>query len=150
MNSATDRIKQLDDAHEASLQALQSKFETEIEAVLVSEGMDAFVLWAKAFPKRHLRFVSGMGSSVFACPSLDNSSLLQLDDYFERRGLLSTNRYSYRKNAAAMVQPLIDFHNLFWSSELYQYPCISDIIYNPVTRTVECGQVIIQLDKGTE
>jgi hypothetical protein len=116
----------------------------EIDDMLIEAGMQAFVDWAKAFPKRHLRFVSGMGTATFACASLDNSSfLLELDDYCDTQCAKSY----YSPRAAAMVQPMVDFNDLFWSFDIYKYPAIPDIIYNPVTRTVECGHEIIHLDK---
>jgi len=116
----------------------------EIDDMLVEAGMQAFVMWAKAFPKRYLRFVSGMGTATFGCPTLDNSSfLLELDDYCER----NTSKVFWSQRAATMVQPMIDFTELFWSFDIYKYPAINDIIYNPVTRTVECGDKIIHLDQ---
>lgn len=140
MNS--DIQKQID-----AISDMENKLITDIEAILVAEGMDVFVQWAKAFPKRSLRFVSGMGTATFACPSLDNSAfLLELDEYCEE----NTKKVFWSDRAAAMVQPMTDFWNLFWSSDLLLYPAIPDIIYNPVTRTVECGQVIIRLDQHAE
>ena len=116
----------------------------EIDDMLVEAGMQAFVMWAKAFPKRYLRFVSGMGTATFGCPTLDNSSfLLELDDYCER----NTSKVFWSQRAATMVQPMIDFTEFFWSFDIYKYPAINDIIYNPVTRTVECGDKIIHLDQ---
>jgi len=114
-----------------------------IDAILVEEGMKAVVRWAKAFPKRHLRFVSGMGTATFACPSLDGSCfLLDLDDYCED----NRQKSYWSDRVAVMIQPIIDYYNLFWSFDLYKYPQIPDIIYNPITRTVECGEQIIHLE----
>lgn len=115
----------------------------EIDSILIEEGMKVFVAWANAFPTRYVRFVSGMGTATFACPSLDNSSfLLELDDYCDTECAKSY----YSPRAAAMVQPMVDYFNLFWSFEIYKYPAIPDIVYNPVTRTVECGHEVIQLE----
>lgn len=116
----------------------------EIDELLVEAGMHAFVAWAKAFPKRELRFVSGMGTATFACPTLDRSCfLLDLDDYCED----NRNKSFYNERAAAMVQPMIDYFNMFWSFDIYKYPAIPDIIYNPLMRIVECGDKVIYLDK---
>jgi hypothetical protein len=116
----------------------------EIDDMLIEAGMQAFVDWANAFPKRYVRFVSGMGTATFACPSLDNSCfLLELDDYCDTE----CSKTYYSPRAAAMVQPMVDFNTLFWSFDIYQYPAIPDILYNPITRTVECGEKIIHLDE---
>jgi hypothetical protein len=116
----------------------------EIDDMLIEAGMQAFVLWAKAFPKRGLRFVSGMGTATFGAPSLDNNAfLLELDDYCES----NTKKTYWSNRAAAMVQPMVDFWELFWCGDFYKYPAIPDILYNPITRTVECGDKIIYLDK---
>ena len=121
------------------LQDMEQDLYVEIDKLLIEAGMAAFVMWAEAFPKRYLRFVSGMGTATFACPTLDNSCyLLDLDDYVEDRVL-------WNGRAAAMVQPLTDYMKMFWSFDVYKYPSIPDILYNPVTRTVECGDKIIQL-----
>ncbi len=115
-----------------------------VDKMLIEEGMAVFVLWAKAFPKRELRFVSGMGTATFGAPTLDNSAfLLDLDDYCEN----NTKKSYWSNRAAAMVQPMIDFWELFWCGDFYKYPAIPDILYNPITRTVECGDNIIYLDK---
>ena len=125
------------------VQDKEAELIAEIDSILVEEGMRVFVLWAKAFPKRYLRLVSGMGTATFACPTLDRSVyLLDLDDYVEE----NTKMVFWNDRAAAMVQPMTDYYNLFWSFDIYKYPHIPDIIYNPVTRTVECGSEIIQLD----
>ena len=114
----------------------------DIDELLITAGMQAFVMWANAFPKRYLRFVSGMGTATFGCPTLDSSVyLLDLDDYVEE----NTNKVFWNDRAAAMVQPLTDYMKMFWSFDVYKYPSIPDILYNPVTRTVECGDKIIQL-----
>jgi hypothetical protein len=127
-----------------AINGMEAKLIETIDGILEEEGMKAFVLWAKAFPKRDLRFVSGMGTATFGCSTLDNSSfLLELDDYCEK----NTRKVFWNDRAAAMVQPLTDFVELFWSFDIYKYPAINDIIYNPVTRTVECGSKIIHLDQ---
>lgn len=128
---------------ELKIKNMEADLIEEIDRMIIEVGMQAFVDWANAFPKRYLRFVSGMGTATFACPTLDRSCfLLDLDDYCED----NTRKSYYSERAAAMVQPMIDFYNMFWSFNVYKYPVIPDIIYNPVTRTVECGHEIIQLD----
>lgn len=125
------------------LQNMEQDLYVEIDKLLIEAGMAAVVMWAEAFPKRYLRFVSGMGTATFGCPTLDRSVyLLDLDDYVEE----NTSKVFWNDRAAAMVQPLTDYMKVFWSFEIYKYPSIPDIIYNPVTRTVECGSEIIQLD----
>jgi len=141
--NAFEKIKKLDDATEAAKDSVQTVHETTFEAILISEGMKAFVLWANAFPKRHLRFVSGMGTSTFACPSIDNSCFLtDIDDYCE--GVITCG---YSAKVGEMIKPIIDFYKLFWSSDMYLYPAMHDFLYNPVTRTVEYHDQIIYLDK---
>ena len=128
---------------ELKIKNMEADLVAEIDDMLIEAGMVAFTDWANAFPKRYLRFVSGMGTATFACPTLDRSCfLLDLDDYCED----NTNKSYYNERAAAMVQPMVDYYNLFWSFDMYKYPHIPDIIYNPVTRTIECGDKIIQLD----
>ena len=144
--NAAELIKKLDKVTEAKLDAAHDHHVTQFEAILVAEGMDAFVSWAKAFPKRELRFASGMGVCTFACPSMDRSCFIRgIDDYcdYDAEDIM----VDYSDRVAAMLKPLIEFHRLFWSSDHYQYPSFADIIYNPVTRTVECGQIIIQLNQ---
>ena len=127
---------------ELKIKNMEQDFIADIDDMLVEAGMAAFVMWANAFPKRHLRYVSGMGTSTFACPTLDSSCfLLDLDDYCED----ITKKSFCNARALAMVQPMVDFYNMFWSFDIYKYPAINDILYNPVTRTVECGDKIIQL-----
>lgn len=134
-----------------SIAALESAFDdtkveliNAIDDILIEEGMNAFVLWGNAFPKRHLRFVSGMGTCTFACTSLDAGVYIDLDRYCDDEA--ERNSF-FNTRSAAMLKPLTDFYDLFWSSEHYPYPAFSDIIYNPVTRTVECGDKVIYLDK---
>lgn len=129
--------------YKAEIDKMETDLINRVDEMLIEVGMEAFVLWAEAFPTRELRFVSGMGTATFACPSLDRSCfLLDLDDYCEE----NTAKVFWNQRAADMVQPLTDFVKLFWSGEFYKYPSFPDIIYNPITRTVECGEQIIQLD----
>jgi hypothetical protein len=123
---------------------LESDLITQMDEIFIKAGMEAFVLWATAFPKRDLRFVSGMGTATFACPTLDRSCfLLDLDDYCEG----NTRKSYWSPRAAAMVQPMREFWELFWCGDFYKYPSIPDIIYDSKRRTVECGDNIIQLDE---
>jgi hypothetical protein len=66
---------------------------------------------------------------------------MDIDDVVRRQ----TDRMYWSDRYASMLQPLADFHTLFWSSDLCKYPALPDIIYNPITKTVECGNNIIQL-----
>jgi hypothetical protein len=125
------------------LEKLEEDYIRQFDAILIEEGMKAFVLWAKAFPTRDLRFVSGMGTSTWASTRIDHSSafLMDIDDVVR----LQKDRMYWSDRYASMLQPLADFHTLFWSSDLCKYPALPDIIYNPITKTVECGNNIIQL-----
>jgi len=141
--NAMQKLKELDDSIEKQITALEEVHAEQVEDMLVEEGMKALVLWAKSFPKRDIRFVSGMGTACFACPSVDQSCYLpEVDDLCDA----SCKMYNWNARAAEMVKPLADFLKLFWGSNLHQYPCLNEIIYNPVTRTIECGDKIIQLD----
>jgi hypothetical protein len=125
------------------LEKLEENYIKQFDAILIEEGMKVFVLWANAFPTRDLRFVSGMGTSTWASSRIDDSSafLMDIDDVVRRQ----TDRMYWSDRYASMLQPLADFHTLFWSSDLCKYPALPDIIYNPITKTVECGNNIIQL-----
>jgi hypothetical protein len=125
------------------LEKLEENYIKQFDAILIEEGMKVFVLWANAFPTRDLRFVSGMGTSTWASSRIDDSSafLMDIDDVVRRQ----TDRMYWSDRYASMLQPLTDFHTLFWSSDLCKYPALPDIIYNPITKTVECGNNIIQL-----
>jgi hypothetical protein len=125
------------------LEKLEEDYIKQFDAILIEEGMKVFVLWANAFPTRDLRFVSGMGTSTWASSRIDDSSafLMDIDDVVRRQ----TDRMYWSDRYASMLQPLADFHTLFWSSDLCKYPALPDIIYNPITKTVECGNNIIQL-----
>lgn len=128
------------------IDARETELVTRIHNTLITEGMAVFVRWATAFPKRELRFVSGMGTATFGCPSMDRSLLRELDDYCA--SLRSDVNYGLSPRAMVMVQPMVDYFEFFFSFEsLYPYPALPDIIYNPITRTVECGNEIIYLDK---
>jgi hypothetical protein len=138
--SNPERIQALTD----KIDSMERELIAEIDSMLIEEGMNAFVLWANAFPKRHLRFISGMGTCTFACPTLDNNAfMLELDDYCDEECM----KVNSRPRAVAMLQPMVDFIKLFWSSDFYQYPALPDIIYNPLMRVVECGDKVIYLDK---
>jgi hypothetical protein len=128
----------------AQIKKLEQDYISTFDNILIEEGMKAFVLWAKAFPTRDLRFVSGMGTATWSSTRIDSSPfLMELNDIVEGRNWLN----SWDDRAANMVEPLVQFHTLFWSnkSDFYKYPTIPEILYNPVTRTVECGSNIIQL-----
>ena len=140
--NAVDKMKALDDKTEAAIDKIDTAHQLAFEELLIEEGIKAFVLWATAFPKRHLRFCSGMGVSAFACPSTDNHVfLMSIDDHCEGiKGCYHSDKVE------AMFQPLIDLHNSFWGSTYYRYPAMYDFLYNPVTRTVEYHDQIIYLD----
>ena len=124
------------------LEKLEEEFINKFDAILVEEGMKVFVLWAEAFPTRDLRFVSGMGTATWASTRIDKSIfLIDIDEVV----VSNKNIMFWSDRYADMLQPLIDFNSLFWSNDLYKYPSLHDIIYNPVTKTVECGNNIIQL-----
>ena len=121
---------------------LEEDYNNQFDDILVKEGIRVFVLWAKAFPTRDLRFVSGMGTATWCSERIDNSIILiDIDDVVEH----NTNKSFWSDRYAAMLQPLTDFNALFWSSSFNKYPSLPDIIYNPITKTVECGTNIIQL-----
>ena len=125
------------------LEKLEEDYIRQFDAILIEEGMKAFVLWAKAFPTRDLRFVSGMGTSTWDSERIVSSAfLMDIDDVVR----LQTDRMYWSDRYASMIQPLADFHTLFWSSDLCKYPALPDIIYNPITKTVECGNNIIQVE----
>jgi hypothetical protein len=125
------------------IENMEIEYIKQFDDLVIEEGMKAFVLWANAFPTRDLRFVSGMGTSTWASSRIDQSSiyLLDIDDVV----IPQKGRSFWSDRYARMLQPLTDFNSLFWSSDLYRYPAIPDIIYNPITKTVECGFNIIQL-----
>jgi hypothetical protein len=126
----------------AQIKKLKDNYFEQFEAILIEEGMKAFVLWAKAFPTRDLRFVSGMGTATWSSTRIDSSVfLIEIDDVINGE----TQRFHWSDRYAEMLEPLAEFDTLFWSSDLYKYPALPDILYNPVTRTVECGSNIIQL-----
>ena len=126
----------------AQIEKLEQDYISAFDKILIEEGMKAFVLWAKAFPTRDLRFVSGMGTSTWSSTRIDSSYfLIDIDDVVEA----DTKKCLWSDRYAEMLAPLADFNTLFWSSNFYQYPALHDIIYNPVARTVECGSNIIQL-----
>jgi hypothetical protein len=124
------------------LEKLENDYIRQFNAILIEEGMKAFVLWAKAFPTRDLQFVSGMGTSSWGSTRIESSAfLIDINDVARRQ----TDRMYWSDRYASMLQPLTDFHTLFWSSDLCKYPALPDIIYNPITKTVECSNNIIQL-----
>lgn len=126
----------------SKLEKLEEEFITKFDAILVEEGMKVFVLWANAFPTRDLRFVSGMGTATWASTRIDESIfLIDIDDVV----VSNCNKSFWSDRYADMLEPLTHFNTLFWSNGLHKYPSLHDIIYNPVTKTVECGNIIIQL-----
>jgi len=126
----------------SSIEQLEEDFIKQFDAILIKEGMRVFVLWAKAFPTRDLRFVSGMGAATWASEGIDESSyLLDIDEVVCN----SAERLFWSDRYATMLQPLTDFNTLFWSGNYNKYPSFSDIIYNPITKTVKCGDNIIKL-----
>lgn len=135
MTASNARCKQI-------LGRLENKLIDDIDGLLIRAGMRVFAEWGRAFPKRELLFVSGNGTATFRCPSLEKSIvLLEMDDYCD----ISTNKTYWDERAFKMLKPIVEFWDLFWCCNLYQYPDIPDISYNPVTKTVECDGRIIEL-----
>jgi hypothetical protein len=127
----------------AQIKKLEQDYISTFDNILIEEGMKAFVLWAKAFPTRDLRFVSGMGTSTWSSTRIDSSPFLMDIDHV----MAGISGGFWDAKVSTMVEPLAQFDKLFWSnkSDFYKYPTIPEILYNPVTRTVECGSNIIQL-----
>ena len=121
---------------------MEDNYIKRFDELLIKEGMKAFVLWGNAFPTRDLRFVSGMGTGTWSSERIKSTCyLIDIDDVVEH----NTNKSFWSDRYASMLKPLTDFNTFFWSSDLYKYPALPDIIYNPITKTVECGNNIIQL-----
>jgi hypothetical protein len=126
----------------SSIRRLEQDHVAIVDRLLTEQAVAAFVLWGNAFPKRYLKFVSGMGTSTFDCPSMDGSMhLLDFDSTIER----STTRWNWNDRVFEMLKPFVEFHELFWCGEMYKYPAIADITYNPITKTVEWADQVVQL-----
>jgi hypothetical protein len=124
------------------IKKLEENYIDDFNNILIEEGIKTFVLWAKAFPTRNLRFVSGMGTATWSSTRINSSYfLIDIDDVVEA----NTKKCLWSDRYAEMLKPLTEFNTLFWSSNFNKYPALHDIIYNPVTQTVECGNNITQL-----
>ena len=92
--------------------------------------LDVFFMWARAFPKRNLTCVHGMGTVSFDTPSIDLFRLLDSD-----RAKWS----NWRPNHDTLLKPLLDYLELWDSNEIGPPPCVRDMRYKANTKTIECG-----------
>lgn len=99
--------------------------------------LDVLKYWAEHFPSRRIQHHSGMGTAGWNCQSIS-----YLDDLVE--GDRHRSHY-YTPKMETVLQPLIAFNKLFWSIDINQYPSICEGLYNPITRTIEMYDNIIQL-----
>lgn len=96
---------------------------------------DCFRFWADRYPKRRLSCVWGMGTNSFDAGKIDLFYLLG-----ETRG----RNYRYRIQHEELLKPFIEFSRLIEEPE--SFPYLADTLYNPITRTIEYGTTIIQLE----
>jgi hypothetical protein len=109
-----------------------------VDSQLEKAQLECFKYWAERFPKRRLSIVWGMGTHSFDAGEVD---LFRLLDYNREKWIF------WRPKHDELLAPFLDFVELIErvGGGLYQYPCISDCLYNPITRTIEMGERIIYL-----
>ena len=122
----------------AQIEALELNFIEASDKLLEEAQLECFKYWAKRFPKRRLSCIWGMGTHSYDAGRVDLFSLLD----YERK------QWAYwRPKYDELLAPFLAFQALLesCSSGFYEYPCISDILYNPTTKTIETGSRIIYL-----
>ena len=117
---------------------LETSYINQANVMLEKALIEVLRYWAANFPSRRLEHYSGMGTAGFHCESLSIDISDMIDS--ERK-----QKFIYSEKLERLFSPLIEFDELFWSLDNYKYPAISRGLYNPVTRTIEVGQKIIQL-----
>jgi|26BtaG_2_1085354.scaffolds.fasta_scaffold23777_1 hypothetical protein len=121
-----------------NIKAQNERLHRDIMRQLDRALLDVFKYWAGRFPKRHLEYVSGMGTFTFISEGVDFFTLLSND---------REKNMFWRPKHDKLLEPLLEFSNLYGciETELGTNPLTSNFLYNPITRTIEYNQEIIYL-----